>query len=90
MAKLVCYKEECSILGCDEKNCSLRKVEYEKKDFMRKLNKKDKRREHGDYIIVLDAENDWGPIVSKKLADEMWARFKSSGLSFEEWSLEFC
>ena len=38
--------------------------------------------------ILVDAENRWGPIVSREQAEEMWSRFKNSGLSFEEFMKE--
>ena len=87
MAELVCYREECSILGCDKKNCSLRQIEYEKSDFMNDRTKKEfmERLEDGHWRILYDLENRWGAVVTKQQAEEAWSRYKQSGLTFKEW-----
>ena len=58
----------------------------EKKDFMVKI---DDGSYAGNWMILYDRENRWGPIVTKKQADEAWSLFKNSGLSFEEWLNEY-
>ena len=55
----------------------------EKKDFVRKITEGNWK---GLYRILIDPENNWGPIMEKWQADEYWSLFKNSGKTFEEFT----
>jgi len=43
----------------------------------------------GSYRILIDRENKWGPIMDRKMAEEMWSRFMNSGQTLEEFGKEW-
>jgi len=43
----------------------------------------------GQYRILIDDENRWGPIMDRAQAEETWSRFKQSGKTFDEFVEEF-
>jgi len=43
----------------------------------------------GQYRILIDKDQRWGPIVDRQRAEEMWARFKNSGQTFDQFVQEW-
>ena len=44
----------------------------------------------GQYLILIDKINRWGPIISREKAEELWSKFKNSNKTFEKFIEDNC